>query len=282
MKWTRKRIKMADLETVFCRHTRKHKYDSNHERVELSAEEYRERLVSQVCSMGEARLDRIKEFLEGYEEGTLLSAYKSRDDVGIYRSNVMWLAVANEPKNMYDFHARLRGIANTYKRNQFFLDVDEIPKALGVIAEAKAGMGSYEDDRAYHESLRVLKKGIQVLEKDAKHDGWYDMTVMEIRGHMENDIRNAVFNGANVSSSFPSFSTQPCTYLLVDDGGQGRVKTYDEYLEGNPLMTDFHPRVSEELIARYEEMHRARYDRRHNYAQRWLKACEPLVSFLTI
>ena len=278
MKWTRKRIRMQDLETVFSRKTKTYKYDSKLKRIPLSPEEYRERLVSQVCSIGERKLDTIEDFLKGYKEGTLLSAYSARDDGRIYHSKVMWLAVADEPKNMYDRRARLRGIASTYKAEQFFLDVDKIPKALELIAEAKGKMGSYEDDRAYEKSLHDLKKLIVRLEDDAKRDGWYDMTATEIRGHMESDIRGMLFHGSGMRSSFRSFSTQPYTYLLVDDGGQARIKTHAEYLEGSPLMSKFHPRIDEKLIARYEEMHRAKYDRRHNYAQRWLKVCRHLVA----
>ena len=281
MKWMRKGISMTSLETVFSRKTRTYKYDSKLKRIPLSPEDYRENLVRNVCSIGTHELDSIKDFLEAYEEGTLLSAYKASGGY-IPSWKEMCLAVALEPKTMYDRRARLRGIASTYQDKQFFLDVDEIPKALELIAEAKGKMGSYEDDRAYEKSLLGLKKAIEILENDAKRDNWHDMTVTEIRTHMESDIRNAVFNGANVSSSFRSFSTQPYTYLLVDDGGQARIRTHAEYLEGNSLMTRFHPRIDKELIAKYEEMHRARYDRRHNYAQRWLKACEPLISFLTI
>jgi len=278
MKWTRKRMKMAGLETVFSKNTRTHKYEHG-ERVDLSTEEYREKLVSHVCSIGEARLDRIKEFLEGYEEGTLLSAYKAPDDKWRpYSGSVKWLAVAYEPKTMYDKRARLRGVASTYRHEQFLLDVDEIPKALELIAEAKGKMGSYEDDKAYEKSLLALEKAYDRLKEDAKRDGWYDMTVTEIASHMEQNIRNMLFLGNDMRSSFRTFSTGPYTYLLVDDRGQGRVKTHDEYLEDNPLMTDFHPRISKELIAKYEEMHRAKYDRRYNYAQRWLKVCRHLVA----
>ena len=276
MKWRRKVISMTSLETVFSRKTSTYKYDHG-ESVDLSAEEYREELVRDVCSIGTHELDYIKDFLEAYEEGTLLSAYKASGGY-IPSWKQMCLAVALEPKTMYDRRARLRGIASTYKANQFFLDVDEIPKALELIAEAKGKMGSYEDDKAYNKNLQILKKSIRILEDDAKRDGWYDMTVTEIKGHMEQNIRNTLFLGNDMRSSFPSFSTQPYTYLLVDDGGQGRVKKHAEYLEDNPLMTDFHPRISKELIAKYEEMHRARYDRRYNYAQRWLKVCRHLVA----
>ena len=282
MKWTREQIKMSNLETVFSRNTRTYKYVSNL-KVDLSPEDYRKKLVSHVCSIGEVRLDTIKGFLEGYEEGTLLSAYSAPDDSWrAYGSNVKWLAVATESKTMYDRRARLRGIASTYRSEQFFLNVNEIPKALELIAEAKGKMGSYEDDRAFKGSIHNLHGVIRRLEEDAKRDGSDDMTVMEIRAHIESDIRNIVLHGANNSSSFRTFSTQPYTYLLVDDGGQARVKTHAEYLEERPLMSDFHPRISRELIAKYEEMHRAEYDRRYNYAQRWLKAIEPFATLLTI
>ena len=276
MKWSRRQISMTGLETVFSRKTDTYKWDPKLKRVPLSPEDYRENLVHDVCSIGTYELDSIKDFLEAYEEGTLLSAYKA-SSWGIPSWKVKCLAVALEPKTMYDRRARLRGIASTYKDEQFFLDVDEIPKALELINEAKGKMGSYEDDKAYNKSLRDLKKAIGRLEDDAKRDKAYDMTVTEIRGHMESNIRGMLFHGNDMRSSFRSFSTQPYTYLLVDDGGQARIKTHAEYLEGSPLMTDFHPRIDEKLIAKYEEMHRAKYDRRHNYAQRWLKACESLV-----
>lgn len=283
MKWTREQIKMSNLETVFGKNTYTYRRDSNLERVELSPEDYREKLVRVVCSIGKEKLYSIEKFLEGYEQGTLLSAYTAPDG-GRYNSRrkVKWLAVATESKTMYDRRARLRGIASTYRSEQFFLNVNEIPKALELIDEAKGKMGSYEDDEAYEKSLLALEKAYDRLKEDAKRDGCYDMTPMEIRAHMESDIRAALFIGANNSSSFRTFSTQPYTYLLVDDGGQARVKTHAEYLEDSPLMSDFHPRVSKELIAKYEEMHRAKYDRRHNYAQRWLKAIEPFATLLTI
>ena len=281
MKWSRRQIRMADLETVFSKKTSTYKWDPELKRIPLSPEDYRENLVLDVCSIGEYELNSIKDFLEAYEEGTLLSAYRA-SGWGIPSLRAKCLAVALEPKTMYDKRARLKGIASTYKDEQFFLDVDEIPKALELIAEAKGKMGSYKDDKAYKGSLRDLKKLIGRLEDDAKRDGWHDMTVMEIRGHMESDIRGILFHGNDMRSSFRSFATQPYTYLLVDDGGQARIKTHAEYLEGSPPMTKFHPRIDKELIAKYEEMHKARYDRRHNYAQRWLKACESLISFLTI
>jgi len=281
VEWDRKRIKMVDLKTVFGKNTRTYRYESDLGRVDLSAEDYRKKLLSAVCSIGEGKLDAIKEFLEGYKEGTLLSVYNARDE-GISSWSAEWLAVANETKTMYDRRARLRGIASTYQAEQFLLDVNEIPKALELIDEAKGKMGSYEDGKAYEKSLRDLESAYDRLKEEAKRDGWYDMTVMEIREHIERDIRNAVFYGANNSSSFRTFSTEPYTYLLVDDGGQARIKTHAEYLRKNRLTTDFHPRINKELIARYEEMHRAKYDRRHNYAQRWLKACDSLITFLTI
>ena len=277
MKWSRKQISMTGLETVFSRKTDTYKYDPKLKRIPLSPEDYRENLVHDVCSIGTYELDSIKDFLEAYEEGTLLSAYKASGG-GIPSWKVKRLAVAREPKTMYDRRARLRGIASTYKAEQFFLDVDEIPKALELINEAKGKMGSYEDDKAYNKSLRDLKKVIGRLEDDAKRDKAYDMTVTEIASHMEQNIRNMLFHGNDMRSSFRSFSTQPYTYLLVDDGGQARVKTHAEYLEGSPLMTDFHPRISRELIAKYEEMYWAKYDRRHSYAHRWLRACKHLVA----
>ena len=281
MKWTRKGISMTGLETVFSRKTDTYKYDPKLKRIPLSPEDYRENLVHDVCSIGTYELDSIKDFLEAYEEGTLLSAYRA-SGWGISSLREKCLAVALEPKTMYDKRARLKGIASTYKDEQFFLDVDEIPKALELIAEAKGKMGSYKDDKAYKKSLRDLKKLIGRLEDDAKRDDWHDMTVVEIRGHMESNIRDMLFHGNDMRSSFRSFATQPYTYLLVDDGGQARVKTYAEYLEGSPLKSKFHPRIDDKLIAKYFAMHRAKYDRRHNYAQRWLKACESLISFLTI
>mgnify|MGYP001245199802 CR=1 FL=1 len=279
MKWSRRQIKMSNLETVLSKKTSTYKYDSNLGRVDLSPEDYREKLVRDVCSIGKDKLYPIEKFLEGYEQGTLLSAYTA-PEVGSYGSrwNVKWLAVATESKTMYDKFARLRGIASTYRREQFFLDVNEIPKALELIDEAKGKMGSYEDDKAYEESLLALEKAYDSLKEDAKRDGWYDMTPKEIAPHMEQNIRGILFQGDNMRSSFRTFSTGPYTYLLVDDGDQGRVKTYDEYLEDNPLMTDFHPRISRELIRKYEEMHTAKYHRRYNYAQRWLKVCRHLVA----